>query len=64
MRLNRRVPNPPLGARVDDLHRPPKRTERFRAWIEDVPTMRLYVFLTAVTWIALTALMSRETKSE
>ena len=57
MRLNRRVPNPPLGARVDDLHRPPKRTERFRAWIEDVPTFKLYVVLTAVTWVALTALI-------
>ena len=57
MRLNRRVPNPPLGARVDDLHRPPKRTERFRAWIEGVPTLRLYVVLTAVTWVSLTALI-------
>jgi hypothetical protein len=57
MRLKRRVPNPPLGARVDDLHRPPKRTERFRAWIEDVPTFRLYVVLTAATWVALTALI-------
>ncbi len=57
MRLNRRVPNPPLGARVDDLHRPPTRSERFRAWIEDVPTMRLYVVLTAVTWVALTGLI-------
>ena len=57
MRLNRRVPNPPLGARVDDLHRPPKRTERFRAWLENVPTFKLYVVLTAVTWVALTALI-------
>ena len=62
MRLNRRVPNPPLGARVDDLHRPPKRTERFRAWIEDVPTMRLYVFLTAFTWASLTALIGTGTR--
>jgi putative nucleotidyltransferase with HDIG domain len=42
---------------VDDLHRPPKRTERFRAWIEGVPTLRLYVVLTAVTWVSLTALI-------
>ena len=57
MKLKRSLPNPPLGARVDDLHRPPTRSERFRAWIEDVPTMRLYLVLTAVTWVALTALI-------
>ncbi|MDQ3361749.1 MAG: hypothetical protein M3534_08810, partial [Actinomycetota bacterium] len=57
MKLKRSVPNPPLGARVDDLHRPPTRSERFRAWIEDVPTMRLYVVLTVVTWVSLTALI-------
>ena len=57
MKLKRSLPNPPLGARVDELHRPPTRSERFRAWIEDVPTMRLYVALTVVTWVALTALI-------
>ncbi|HKH11118.1 MAG TPA: HDIG domain-containing protein [Rubrobacter sp.] len=57
MKLKRSVPNPPLGARVDDLHRPPTRSERFRAWIEDVPTMRLYAVLTVVTWLSLTALI-------
>jgi cyclic-di-AMP phosphodiesterase PgpH len=57
MKLKRSVPNPPLGARVDDLHRPPTRSERFRAWIEEVPTMRLYAVITAVTWLALTALI-------
>ena len=57
MSLNRRVPNPPLRGRVDDLHRPPTRSERFRAWLEDVPTMRLYAVLTALSWVALTALI-------
>jgi len=57
MKLKRSVPNPPLGGRVDDLHRPPTRSERFRAWIEDVPTFRLYVVLTVFTWAALTALI-------
>ena len=42
---------------MDDLHRPPTRSERFRAWIEDVPTMRLYAVLTAATWVSLTALI-------
>jgi putative nucleotidyltransferase with HDIG domain len=57
MKLRKMVPNPPLGARVDDLHRPPTRFERFRAWIEGVPTFRLYLALTAVTWLSLTALI-------
>lgn len=57
MKLKRSVPNPPLGARVDDLHRPPTRSEQFRAWIEDVPTMRLYAVITAATWVSLTALI-------
>jgi putative nucleotidyltransferase with HDIG domain len=57
MKLKRSVPNPPLGGCVDDLHRPPTRSERFRAWIEDVPTFRLYVVLTVFTWAALTALI-------
>jgi cyclic-di-AMP phosphodiesterase PgpH len=57
MKLKKRVPNPPLGARVDELHRPPTRFEQFRAWIEEVPTFRLYLVLTVFTWAALTALI-------
>lgn len=47
----------PLGKRVDEFHRPPTGFERFRAWIEGLPKMRLYVVLTAITWIALTGLI-------
>ena len=57
MKLKRSVPNPPLGARVDDLHRPPTRSERLREWMERLPTMRFYAALTLFTWIALTVLI-------
>lgn len=57
MKLRRSVPNPALAARTDDLHRPPKRFERLRAWVERVPTLRLYLALTVVTWASLTALI-------
>lgn len=57
MKLKRSVPNPPLGARVDDLHRPPTRSERLREWLERLPTMRFYAGLTLFTWIALTVLI-------
>lgn len=58
MKLKRSVPDPPLGGRVDDLHRPPTRFERFRTWVERVPTLRLYVALTLVTWASLTSLIA------
>src|SRR5215212_7648119 len=45
------------GKRVDELHRPPTRFERFRAWIERIPKVRLYIGLTALTWFSLTALI-------
>ena len=31
MKLGKQVPKTPLGRRVDELHRPPTRFERFRA---------------------------------
>ena len=57
MKLKKSVPNPPLGARVDELHRPPTRFEQFRAWIEEVPTFKLYLVLMLFTWAALTGLI-------
>ena len=36
MKLKRRVPDPPLGGRVDERHRPPTRFERFRTGVEGV----------------------------
>ena len=50
MKLKKSVQNPPLGARVDELHRPPTRFEQFREWLERVPTSRLYAVLIVVTW--------------
>ncbi|MGH3087093.1 MAG: HD family phosphohydrolase [Rubrobacteraceae bacterium] len=47
----------PLGKRVDEFHRPPTRFERFRAWIEGLPPLKLYVVLTAITWLSLTAII-------
>lgn len=43
--------------RVDELHRPPTGFERFRAWIEGLPPQRMYIVLTAITWISLTVLI-------
>ncbi len=57
MKFRKTVPNSPLGKRVDEFHRPPTRFESFRAWIEGLPTFRLYVALTGITWLALTALI-------
>ena len=36
---------------------PDEQVQRFRAWIERIPKVRLYVALTAMTWLALTALI-------
>jgi putative nucleotidyltransferase with HDIG domain len=48
---------PPPGRRVDELHRPPTRFEKFRAWIEGLSKIRLYAVLVVVTWASLTALI-------
>jgi cyclic-di-AMP phosphodiesterase PgpH len=57
MKLKKSVPNPALGSRVDDLHRPPTRFERLREWMEGLPTLRVYAGLTLITWVLLTALI-------
>ncbi|HWI46553.1 MAG TPA: hypothetical protein VNT12_10310, partial [Rubrobacter sp.] len=43
--------------KVDEFHRSPTRFELFRAWIERIPKIRLYIGLTALTWLSLTALI-------
>ena len=57
MKIGKRIPKKLPGKRVDELHRSPTRFERFRAWIERMPKIRLYVGLTALTWLSLTALI-------
>jgi cyclic-di-AMP phosphodiesterase PgpH len=57
MELGKKALKTPLGKRVDELHRPPTRYERFRAWIEGLPKVRLYAALTLMTWLSLTALI-------
>ena len=49
-----------ITARNGEFHRPPTRLERFRAWVEGLSKMRLYVALTIFTWASLTALISVE----
>jgi len=57
MKLGRKTPDVELGKRVDEFHRPPTRFERLRVWLERLPKVRLFVVLTAITWLALTALI-------
>ena len=57
MRIGKKSPKKIKGKRVDEFHRSPTRFERFRAWIERIPKVRLYVGLTTITWLALTALI-------
>src|SRR3954465_7547573 len=57
MRLGKQSPKKTKGKRVDEFHRSPTRFERFRAWIERIPKVRLYIWLTTATWLALTALI-------
>src|ERR671917_714902 len=57
MKLGKRSLKKQPGRRVDELHRSPTRFELFRAWIERIPKVRLYIGLTALTWFALTALI-------
>jgi cyclic-di-AMP phosphodiesterase PgpH len=47
----------PLGKKVDEFHRPPTTFERFRAWVERLPRIKLFVALTVATWLALTAII-------
>src|SRR5918998_3148180 len=57
MKIGKRSLKKPPGKRVDELHRSPTRFETFRAWIERIPKVRLYFWLTALTWLTLTALI-------
>jgi putative nucleotidyltransferase with HDIG domain len=57
MKLGKQAPKTPLGKRVDELHRPPTRFERFREWIEGMSKVRLFVALIVITWLSLTALI-------
>src|ERR687890_1958383 len=57
MKIGKASPKKPPSKRVDELHRSPTRFERFRARIEHIPKVRLYVGLTTLTWFALTALI-------
>ena len=50
------------GRRVDELHRPPTRVERFRAWLENLPRLRLYVLVIITTWFLLTLLISLDSR--
>jgi len=58
MIFRKKAPKAPARRRAGDgLHRAPTRFERFRAWIEGLPKMRLYIALTVITWFSLTALI-------
>ena len=45
-------------AKNEEFHRPLVLSEKFRAWVESVPKLRLYLALTVITWASLTTLMS------
>ncbi len=57
MGFNNKSVQKPLGKRVDEFHRPPTIFERFRAWVDGLPRLKLYIALTAITWLALTAII-------
>jgi hypothetical protein len=57
MKIGKRNPKKQPGRRVDELHRSPTRFELLRAWIERIPKVRLYIGLTVLTWLSLTALI-------
>src|SRR5215208_5986760 len=57
MKIGKRSLKKQPGRRVDELHRSPTRFELFRAWIERIPKVRLYIGLTVLTWLSLTALI-------
>ena len=48
---------------MNELHRPPTRTERFRSWLEDLPRLRLYVLVIVTTWLLLTLLIGVDSRS-
>ena len=52
MKIGKRSLKKQPGRRVDELHRSPTRFELFRAWIERRPKVRLYIGLTALTWLS------------
>lgn len=56
MKPRQKKMSPPAN-RVDEFHRPPTGFERFRTWVESLPRMRLYVVLTAITWLSLSGLI-------
>jgi cyclic-di-AMP phosphodiesterase PgpH len=49
---------PPLGSRVDEVHRSPTRFQRFRAWVEGLPEVPLHLALILISWASLTALIA------
>src|SRR5215211_7154649 len=57
MKIGKRSLKKQLDRKVDEFHRSPTRFELFRAWIERLPRIRLYIGLTALTWLSLTALI-------
>jgi cyclic-di-AMP phosphodiesterase PgpH len=58
MKLGKKIATAPVARKVDELHRAPTWFERFRAWIEGLPKIRLYVALIALTWLSLTLLVA------
>ena len=48
------------STRNEEFLREPTRSERFRAWVERQPKMRLYIVLTVLTWACLTILISAD----
>src|SRR5829696_201994 len=57
MKIGKRSLKKQPHRKVDEFHRSPTRFELFRAWIERLPRIRLYIGLTALTWLSLTALI-------
>ncbi|MGH3145606.1 MAG: HD family phosphohydrolase [Rubrobacter sp.] len=62
MKTGKQIPKKALGQKVDELHRSPTWFETFRARIQALPKNQLYVALTTLTWIALTALIGVGTR--
>ena len=62
MKSGQQIRQRALGKKVDELHRSPTWFESFRARIQGFPESRLYVALTALTWLALTALIGLGTR--
>nr|MDP9480646.1 hypothetical protein [Actinomycetota bacterium] len=62
MKTGKQIRKKALVKKVDELHRSPTWFESFRAWIQVQPRTRLYIALTTLTWLALTALISIGTR--